>query len=120
MAVHRQFAKAVGLSHDKHTKRGKHMTDTIELLEAIGRDASLRHASAEDLTGMLEQAQASGALKAAVASGDRMLLSEELGNEPLAPPQTTLGPAHEDEPEQDDNEPLDNPASDHRKSSPHP
>ena len=97
------------------------MMDTIELLETIGRDASLRHASTEELTGMLEQAQASDALKAAAASGDRMRLSEELGNKPLVPPQTTLGPAHEDEPQQDDDdEPLDNPASEHRKSSHHP
>jgi hypothetical protein len=105
------------------------MVDTIELLETIGRDASLRHASAEELTGMLEQVQASDALKAAAASGDRMRLSEELGNKPLAPPQTTLGPAHEDEPQQDeddepqqddDDEPLDNPVSEHRKSSLHP
>jgi hypothetical protein len=96
------------------------MTDTIELLETIGRDASLRHASTEELTGMLEQAQASGALKAAAATGDRMQLSAELGSKPLVPPQSTLGPAHEDEPEEnDDDEPLDNPASDHRKSSSH-
>jgi hypothetical protein len=97
------------------------MMDTIELLEAIGRDASLRHASTEELSDMLEQAQASGALKAAAASGDRMLLSGELGNKPLQPPQTTLGPAHEDEPEQDeDDEPLDDPMPGQRKSSARP
>ncbi|MHB1056336.1 MAG: hypothetical protein ACYC0F_00455 [Rhodanobacter sp.] len=92
--------------------------DTIELLETIGRDASLRHASTEELSNMLEQAQASGALKAAAASGDRMLLSEELGSKPLNPPQSTLGPAHEDEPEQDD-EPLDIPEPNPRKTSIH-
>jgi hypothetical protein len=96
------------------------MTDTIELLETIGRDASLRHASTEELTDMLEQAQASDALKAAAASGDRMLLSKELGSKPLVPPQSTLGPAHEDEPEEEEEEPLDNPAPDHRKSLTHP
>lgn len=97
------------------------MADTIELLETIGRDASLRHASTERLADMLEQAQASGALKAAAASGDRMLLSGEFGSKPLNAPQSTLGPAHEDEPEQnDDDEPLDIPVSGRRKPSLHP
>jgi hypothetical protein len=109
------------LLHDNHGKRGNNMTDTIELLETIGRVASLRHASAEELMDVLEQAHASGALKAAVASGDRMLLSGELGSKPLLPPQSTLGPAHEDEPEEnEDDEPLDKPAPDHHKSSNHP
>jgi hypothetical protein len=63
------------------------MLDTIELLEAIGRDASLRHASAEELTNMLEQAQASVALTAAVASGDSSRLSEEFGHKAMYAPQ---------------------------------
>jgi hypothetical protein len=92
------------------------MTDTIEMLEAIGRDATLRYASTDVLMGALEQAQASDALKEAAASGDRVLLSKELGNKPLVPPQGTMGPAHEDEPEHED-EPQDNPAPDHRKSA---
>jgi hypothetical protein len=76
--------------------------DTIELLEAIGRDASLRHAPAADLAEVLERAQASDALKAAVALGDSMQLARELGHKPMEPPQIIMGPAHEDEPDQDD------------------
>jgi hypothetical protein len=77
----------IELLHDNHTKQGKHMLDTIELLEAIGQDASLRHASAEELTNMLEQAQASVTLKAAAASGDSSRLSEELGHKAMFTPQ---------------------------------
>ena len=64
------------------------MSDTIELLEAIGRAASLRYASAGELTSMLERAQASAALTAAAVSGDSAELSQELGCGPLDPPQT--------------------------------
>jgi len=62
------------------------MSDTIELLEAIGRDASLRHASATELAGVLERVQASTSLKAAVARGDSAELSRELGGKPTDPP----------------------------------
>ncbi|HTV87133.1 MAG TPA: hypothetical protein VME63_17170 [Dyella sp.] len=80
------------------------MTDTIELLEAIGRDASLRHASAEELTKVLAQAHASEALTAAVASGDTMQLSKELGHKHMDPPQFTQIPGHEEEPEHDEDD----------------
>lgn len=76
------------------------MTDTIELLDAIGRDAALRHASAEELAPILEQAQASAAFKAAVAAGDSSLLSRELGHKPRCEPQIVHAPGHEDD-EQD-------------------
>lgn len=46
------------------------MTDTIELLEIIGCDASLRYARADELKGVLERAQASAELTKAVAEGD--------------------------------------------------
>lgn len=89
------------------------MTDTIELLEAIGRDASLRHASAEELTSVLEHAQASAALTAAVASGDRMRLAEELGHKQMEPPQSTQAPSHEDEEsDQDEDESNQSPKPD--------
>lgn len=78
------------------------MADTIELLEAIGRDASLRHASAEELAKALEQAQASDGLTAAVATGDNKWLFNELGYKPMEPPQGTQGPCREEEePEED-------------------
>lgn len=75
------------------------MTDTIDLLEAIGRDASLRHASPEELTKALEQARASEALTRAVASGDCSHLLRELGHREIAPPQSTQMPGFEEEEE---------------------
>lgn len=65
------------------------MLDTIELLEAIGQDASLRYASTEDLTNLLEQTQASQVLTAAVTTGDSSRLSEEFGYKCMNPPQVT-------------------------------
>lgn len=72
------------------------MSDTIDLLEAIGRDASLRHAAPEELMPMLEKEQASDALKAAVAAGDSSLLGNELGYRKMHVGQVTQGPGHED------------------------
>src|ERR1700756_3092020 len=65
------------------------MMDTIDLLEAIGSDASLRHASSEELSKALEQAHASEALTAAVATGDPAELSKEFGTKPMQAPQST-------------------------------
>lgn len=59
------------------------MSDTIELLEAIGKNAALRHAPAEELADVLAEANASEALMAAVKQGDSSLLSAELGHHPL-------------------------------------
>lgn len=56
------------------------MADTIEWLETIGKNARLRHATAEELAQRLAQTDASDTLKAAVACGDRSLLSAELGH----------------------------------------
>ncbi|GAB3793134.1 hypothetical protein [Dyella agri] len=55
------------------------MNDTIDLLEAIGSDASLRYAPAEELNSVLEQAQVSAEFGKAVASGDGAQLRELLG-----------------------------------------
>lgn len=90
------------------------MADTIDLLEAIGRDATLRHASAGELGDLLEQAQASAALKAAVASGDSAMLSAEFGQKPNQAPQSVQSPAHEEEEEE---EPMDIPPSESSRSS---
>lgn len=81
--------------------------DTIELLNVIGQDATLRHASADELAPMLEQAKASEALKSAVAVGDSSLLFKEFGQKPNRAPQITNAPGHEeDQPEHDgDGEP---------------
>lgn len=84
------------------------MTDTIDLLETIGGNASLRHASAEEMARALEEAQGSAALVAAAASGDRSMLSAEFGQQSNQIPQVTQMPAREEE-EPADEEPLDIP-----------
>jgi hypothetical protein len=87
------------------------MSNTIELLETIGRDASLRHASSEELTDLLQQSQASVALMAAVAAGDSSLLADELGHKANYQPQSIqTTPGHEEEeeePKQDDTDKPD-------------
>ena len=91
------------------------MRDTIDLLEAIGRDATLRHASPEDLAGVLEQADATACLTTAVATGDPAMLAAEFGDRPQPPTQVSQLPGWEeeegdedmDEPERkDDDTPL--------------
>ena len=73
------------------------MPDTIDLLEAIGRDASLRHISAEDLANLLRQVQASEALTKTVVSGDRSWLSEEFGSILMHTTHISQFPGHEDD-----------------------
>jgi hypothetical protein len=91
MTIEHRRAGVHQLLYDDHLEQEKHMLDTIETLEAIGRDACLRHASTEELTTMLQQSHASEALKAAVMFGDSSRLSSELGLWPTLPPQSTLG-----------------------------
>ncbi|WP_213948054.1 hypothetical protein [Luteibacter sp. dw_328] len=55
------------------------MRDTVELLEAIGRDATLRRASPEVLSRLLETTHASPGLRELVAHGDSTMLANELG-----------------------------------------
>ncbi|WP_213948057.1 hypothetical protein [Luteibacter sp. dw_328] len=55
------------------------MRDTVELLEAIGRDATLRRASPEVLVRALEATHASRGLLELVANGDNATLASELG-----------------------------------------
>lgn len=86
------------------------MSDTIDLLEAIGRDASLRHASAAELAPMLERARASEALKSAVAAGDSSLLSGEFGHLPNQAPQITHVPGHEEDETDHDGDDKPHPA----------
>jgi hypothetical protein len=94
------------------------MSDTIDLLNAIGQDATLRHASADELAPMLEQARASAALKSAIAAGDSSLLSAEFGHKPNQTPQITHVPGHEeDESDHDDHDDHDDDDGDDK---PHP
>lgn len=78
------------------------MKDTIELLEAIGRDASLRHASPEELAKTLEQAAVTDALKAAVAAGDGAPLSEEFGDRHQVSNQSSQGTWRKEDEDEDD------------------
>ena len=55
------------------------MNNSIELLDAVGRDARLRHASAEELQRALSAMHASDGLLHTAASGDRDSLIRELG-----------------------------------------
>jgi hypothetical protein len=55
------------------------MRDTVELLEAIGRDATLRRATPEALKRALDEAGASPALHALAIDGDATAITEELG-----------------------------------------
>jgi len=61
--------------------------DTIELLAAIGSDASLRHATASEVSFFLANALASPALVSAIASGDNSELFSELGCKLMRAPQ---------------------------------
>ncbi|MBD8899203.1 hypothetical protein [Rhodanobacter sp. DHG33] len=75
------------------------MTDTIELLEAIGSDASLRYARTDELKSVLEQVQASAELTAAVAAGDSSPLRVELGIQQVPQAPQTHAPGHGDDEE---------------------
>jgi hypothetical protein len=77
------------------------MTDTIGLLAAIGSDASLRYASADELTGVLEQAQASAELRMAAATGDSAPLRAELGLQQVPQSPQMNAPGHGDEEEEE-------------------
>ena len=77
------------------------MTDTIDLLEAIGQDASLRYASTEALTRVLEEAKASAALTSAVAFGESSRLFEEIGSLWKERNHVTTRPAREEEPDEE-------------------
>ncbi|MDQ0008169.1 ribosomal protein S8 [Luteibacter jiangsuensis] len=96
------------------------MSDTIELLEAIGRDASLRHISAEELADLLRRVQASEALTKTVVSGDRSWLSEEFGTILMHTTHISQIPAHEDDEDEDDKPDHDEDGKEHENESPCP
>jgi hypothetical protein len=95
------------------------MTNTIELLERIGQDAALRHASGDELARALTVLQASDGLRRAAVSGDSGYLMAELGPRETQTPQIPIQSnapwgeeedesGHADE-EQDGNEPNPEP-----------
>ena len=57
------------------------MTDVIEFLERMGRDAELRHASSEVLQRAMRDAQMSPRAKAALMGGDRAEIEAVMGTE---------------------------------------
>lgn len=73
------------------------MSDTIEWLETIGKNATLRHAPAGELAHTLEEAGASNALISAVKFEDSGLLSTELGHKPMKVDHTPHTGGHEEE-----------------------
>lgn len=93
--------------------------DTIELLEAIGSDASLRYAQGEELMRVLEQAQASAEFTTAAIHGDGATLRKELKLQSGGEVVQTHSPGHED----DDEDECDPPKPDRQqpdKSPSHP
>lgn len=83
--------------------------DTIDLLETIGGDASLRYASADELQVVLGQAQASAEFAEAVALGESAPLRRELKIQQVTQVQQSNAPGHgddEDENEGEDDEPA--------------
>jgi hypothetical protein len=68
------------------TETGDNMSNTIELLETIGKDASLRHASGEGLAQALSGRQASEWLLRAARSGDSGQLTQEFGHRDMKTP----------------------------------
>ncbi len=75
------------------------MPNTIELLEVIGSDASLRHASAQDLARALDGMHASEALRQAAATGDSAWLAAELGHRNMTPLNNPVQTGFEEESE---------------------
>ena len=93
------------------------MTDTIDLLEAIGSNASLRYASPGDLAAMLDAAHATDALKAAAGTGNRAFLANELGGITMHHSQTSQTAIEEEESEE--SEAPAPPAEDSLTAKPH-
>lgn len=73
------------------------MTDTIELLDTIGSDASLRYAARDALAAALARRQASAGLLTAVAAGSSEPLREALDLRQLAQVLNTHAPGHGDD-----------------------
>jgi len=81
---------------------GDNVRDTIEMLEAIGRDALLRHASPDVLAEVLADAEVSDGLRAAIVLGDPAPLTEELGILRMQTQHSTQFPGHDDDHDGDD------------------
>ncbi|ODV15609.1 MAG: hypothetical protein ABT19_09140 [Rhodanobacter sp. SCN 68-63] len=89
------------------------MHDTIDLLEAIGRDASLRYADGEALAADVAFGTASEALRTAILRGSRAELVAELGTQSMQAMQGTQTPQREEDPDREEDE---EPTPDHPDS----
>lgn len=72
------------------------MSDSIDLLEAVGCDASLRRLSPEELARRLKDAGASDVLAAAAAQRDSAVLSAEFGIRVMGQPNSGNTPFREE------------------------
>lgn len=91
------------------------MRDTIDLLESIGRDAGMRHASPEALARMLEAAHASPGLLELASTGDATILTNELGLVQMHVEHNTQTGGHEGDGHDDDHHHHDDDNGDDRK-----
>lgn len=78
------------------------MHDTIDMLEAIGQDATLRYADGETLVADVALDAVSEALKTAILRGSRAELLAELGAQPMQAVQVTQMPQREEDPDQEE------------------
>jgi hypothetical protein len=87
------------------------MSNVIDFLEQMGRDAHLRHATGLDLEAALAQAGIEPPLRAAILGGDSRLLESLLGANPTICCMINVpdeeGPAEEEEEFEEDDEELE-------------
>jgi hypothetical protein len=100
--IHSDSRKSIGQPAFMSDRRGPAMTDTIELLEIIGKDASLRSLPTECLSTVLDRMHASENLKRATVSGDNRYLYDELGHKETSAPQIQTQGGCEDDDEDTD------------------
>lgn len=72
--------------------------DTIELLEAIGSDASLRYAAVDELKGVLERVRADAGFVKAVMAGDGSSLEAQFARPAVPMSHVSQTSTEEDEP----------------------
>ncbi|RAP59588.1 hypothetical protein [Oleiagrimonas sp. MCCC 1A03011] len=78
--------------------------DTIEILEAIGKNASYRHASSERLGEILSEMSASESLRRTAKTGNQHYLVAEFGQEIVSMVQSQIQGGYEED--QEDEEPC--------------
>lgn len=92
------------------------MANTIELLESIGRNAALRHATGPDLEKLLDDMHASDEFKRAASTGDIEHLKLDLGDKSMGVNQTPANGTCEEDEEEGGKEPDQDDRDDENKS----